>query len=406
MKSQLRRFVLILIWIGFCGFDIWPFGCSSTKDNVIVFTPVGASFGSANLVDLEFLPGQSGQSIVIQKNGVVSYLTSGFEPLAQTFTLGVLDEDEQGLLAVVADPDYASNRLIYLYYTIPTGEGNRLDRFTVNVDVTAGSFTLIDQQNVATFLKTESPNFDGHHNGGGMVFGPDGDIFVGVGDGGGDATEHAALEIPQDDTKVLGKIHRIVPNRVPGAGGVQISEIYAKGLRNPFSLAQGFVNTRSVVFIGDVGSTEFEEIDLLTEEGQNFGWPLAEGSAEDDDLGFADPIHGYKHTDNKFAKEDPEEGEFDVTEEDVENPLSVIVGTYYTGDQYGDELKGRLIYTDFFQGWVRGFKVNEKNEKSDDKHLGHQSGITSIQQGPDGFLYAVSLFGSDHILRIDIAPED
>ncbi|MND06233.1 hypothetical protein D3C83_275020 [compost metagenome] len=67
-----------------------------------------------------------------------------------------------------------------------------------------------------------------------------------------------------------------------------------------------------------------------------------------------------------------------------------------------------MIYSDFFLGWVRGFKIKENDEgveKDDDKHLGHLNGLTSLQLGPDGFLYAISLFGSDHVLRVDLAEE-
>ena len=398
MNQFTKRIGLIFIWLGLCGFSMWPFSCSHGKKNKIVFTPVGASFGSASLIDLEFLPGQGGESIVIQKNGVVSYVTSDFQPLAQTVTIGVLDEDEQGLLNVAADPDYGSNHFIYLYYTLPAGEGNQLDRLTANVDVPNGTFELLDQETIATFLKSESPGFDGHHNGGGMVFGADGDLFVGVGDGGGEASGDTTLAIAQDETKNLGKIHRIVPDRNPGEGGATIDEMYARGLRNPFTLAQAIVHTKPVVFVGDVGSTVFEEINLITAGDENFGWPLAEGDSTD--AGFTNPIYGYKHTDKKFAKEDPDDSAFDVID-----PQSVIVGTYYTGSQYKDVLKDRLIYSDFFQGWVRGFKLNDKDEEKSDEHLGHQSGLTSIQEGPDGFLYATSLFGSDHILRVDLVKK-
>jgi glucose/arabinose dehydrogenase len=163
------------------------------------------------------------------------------------------------------------------------------------------------------------------------------------------------------------------------------------------------------LFVGDVGATHVEEVDLLPEQGLNFGWPIIEGPSSLFD--FENPIQSYKHTDNKFAKEDPTESDFDVIEGDVDetsNPQSVIVGTFYEGGQYDGKLDGRLIYSDFFQGWVRGFKVKANDDGfkiDDDKHLGHLNGLTSLQQGPDGLLYAISLFGSDHILRVDLAEE-
>lgn len=400
----MKRILLLLLWLGLCGFSFWPFGCSKTKD-IVAFTPVGASFGTADLIDLEFLPGQSGESIVIAKNGTVYYVTRDFAPLTPTATVGVLDEDEQGLLNVAADPNYATNHFIYLYGTEPTGDGNRLERYTVSVDVAADAFELTDPQEVEIFSKTVSPSFDGHHNGGALLFGDDGALYLGVGDGGGDAGEDPILALAQDGTNPLGKIHRILPNRNPGEGGTLVSEIYGRGFRNPFTAAFG----PQGLFVGDVGATSVEEIDLLPEQGLNFGWPITEGPSSLFD--FENPIQSYRHTDNKFAKEDPTESDFDVIEGDADetsNPQSVMVGTFYQGGKYDEKLDDRLIYADFFQGWVRGFKVKEDDgvfKIDDDKHLGHLNGLTSLQVGPDGFLYAISLFGSDHILRLDLVEE-
>ncbi|HSA59381.1 MAG TPA: PQQ-dependent sugar dehydrogenase [bacterium] len=393
----------LCLWVALCGFALNPFGCSSSKKDVVVFTPVGASFGTANLIDLEFLPGTDGEAVVIAKDGTVFYMTKDFAPLAQTVTVGVLDEDEQGLLNVVADPGYADNHFIYLYGTLPTGDGNHLGRYTVAVDISAGTFDLTDPQAVEIFSKTASPDFDGHHNGGGLVFGSDGALYLGVGDGGGAGGPDTILALAQDGTNPLGKIHRILPNRNPGEGGALVSEIHGRGFRNPFTLAVGPAG----LFVGDVGSTRVEEVDLLPEPGLNFGWPITEGPSSL--FTYVNPVHSYEHTDNKFAKEDPTESDFDVIEGDADetsNPQSVIVGAFYEGGQYDGKLDGRLIYSDFFQGWVRGFKLKEGDEGltiDDDKHLGHLNGLTSLQKGPDGFLYAISLFGSDHVLRVDLA---
>jgi glucose/arabinose dehydrogenase len=403
----MSKFVpIFLLWLVVCGFALNPFGCSSSKDDVVVFTPVGSSFGTSDLIDLEFLPGQGGEAIVIAKDGTVFYATRDLTPLAQTVTVGVLNEDEQGLLNVAADPAYADNHFIYLYGTLPAGGGNQLNRYTVTADAAAGTFALDDQQTVETFSKAASPDFDGHHNGGGMVFGPDGALYVGVGDGGGSGGEDTILALAQDGTNPLGKIHRILPNRNPGEGGALVSEIHGRGFRNPFTLVSGPAG----LFVGDVGSTRVEEVDLVPEPGLNFGWPLTEGPSSL--FNFVNPIHSYGHTDNQFAKEDPTEIDFDVIEGDADEaeigPQSVIVGAFYEGGQYGGELDGRLIYSDFFLGWVRGFKLKENEEGleiDDDRHLGHLNGLTSLQRGPDGFLYAISLFGSDHILRVELAAE-
>lgn len=409
----MKKISLLLLWLFFTGISFFPWACSHTKDNIIVFTPVGSSFGTADLIDLEFLPGQGGESVVLGKEGKVYYVKSDFTPLAQTVEVGVESEDEQGLLNVAADPDYESNRFIYLYYTLPTGEGNQVDRFTVTVDTNSGAFDLLDRQTIITFLKGESPNFDGHHNGGAMVFDADGNLYIGVGDGGGTGGPDTTVALGQSTSVHLAKVHRIVPHRTSGEGGFSlpatgngcptclIPEIYVFGLRNPFSLVLGPAG----LFIGDVGSTLFEEVNLAEHGGENFGWPLAEGNSEVPT--FTDPIQSYAHTDTKFAKEDPGDNTSDVVDEESSGgfgPQSVMVETFYTGSQYDGKLTDRLLYTDFFQGWVRGFKLDSSHHVKDDKHLGHQAGLTGLHEGPDGFLYGVALFGSDHILRVDLAP--
>src|SRR3990167_145788 len=125
----------------------------------IKFTEVGDEFPAPMLVDLEFLPGTNGELIAISLDGNIYYLTSDFKILSQSQNLVVGLEFEQGLLNVVADPDYALNHYIYLFYTTvgnqPVDQENRVDRFTVNVDVGAGTFNLTDQQNIIRLPKSE-----------------------------------------------------------------------------------------------------------------------------------------------------------------------------------------------------------------------------------------------------------
>ncbi len=402
-STPFHKICFVFLWLFLTGFSFLPWSCSSTKENVIVLTPVGSSFNTADLIDLEFLPGQGGESIVIGKGGKIYYVKNDFSPLARTVTLGVASEDEQGLLNVAADPNYAANHMIYLYYTLPAGNGNQVDRFTVAADTGAGTFDLTDQETIATFLKGESPNFDGRHNGGGMAFDSDGNLVVGVGDGGGTAGADTTRALAQSTAVHLGKILRIVPHTTPGAGGFSIPstgngcttcllpEIYALGFCNPSTMTlspQG-------VFVGNTGSTDFEEVDLLETGGENFGWPIVDGPSNDPN--FTNPTQSYAHADTKFAKDDPDGGASGATGSEA-----VMVQTYYTGSQYDGKLSDRLIYSDFFQGWIRGFQLDSNNGMKDDKHLGHQPGLTGLHEGPDGFLYGISLFGSDHILRVDL----
>lgn len=366
----------------------------------LVFTEVGVSFGTSDLIDLEFLPDQEGELIVIGKDGTVYYVKSDFTPLSLTATISVLDSGEQGLLNVVADPDYVSNLFIYLYYTTSDGSQNQVDRFTVTVNADMGTFSLSDQQTIIAFPKSDSSSSGTNHNGGSLVFDEDGNLMIGVGDGGGNASEDIDEGISQNVMTRLGKVLRIVPSQTDGSGGFSIPtggnnnisgalpEIYALGLRNPFTMAYG----NSSLFIGDVGLDTYEEIDVATTGGLNFGWPETEGPTTDSD--FVTPLHGYAKNDDSFNNED--------SDAVATGARSIMVLNFYNGDQYNGMLNRRLIYSEFYVGWVRGLRLDLNNNIVSDEHLIHLAGMTSLQEGPDGFLYAVSLFGSDQILRLDV----
>ncbi|MFO1520150.1 MAG: PQQ-dependent sugar dehydrogenase [bacterium] len=236
----------------------------------LAFTPVGDSFGTTALIDLDFLPGQNGDALVIAKDGTLFYMKNDFTHLAQTASIAsqVENRDEQGFLNVEADPQYASNCYIYLYYTVLGGGLNRVARASVQVDLNTGSFSLSDLQTIIEFPKTgpdNSPSPGTNHNGGSLVFENDENLFIGVGDGGGNSSSDTIENIGQRGNTRLGKIHRIVPNRMAGAGGFFIPvggnnggtgvlpEIYSLGVRNPFTLT----TASGVLFIGDVGEGNF-----------------------------------------------------------------------------------------------------------------------------------------------------
>lgn len=374
------------------------------------------------LIDLEFLPQAGGELIVIAKNGTVYYLTREFVPLAQTAFLEVEDEGEQGLLNVVADPDYASNRLVYFFYTSPVVDGqprptaNKVDRMTVVADVGAGIFSLEDRQTIIEFPKSVVPAPKIIHNGGGLTFDEDGNLLISVGEAGEESES-------QNGGSRLGKVLRIVPVRDAGQGGFTVPaggnhgvtgllpEIYALGFRNPFSL----LVDGDRAFVGDVGNSSFEEINLLLTGAENFGWPRFEGCPGEE--GLQDPIWGYAHDEKAFIDDDPE------AHADLDNDpqallasgtkshlgvhhgdpnRSIMLGIFYRGERYGEWLTNTLIYSDFYIGFVRGVRVDPQNQVTEDRHLGHLTGMTSLKMGPDGLLYAVSLFGSESVLRADL----
>lgn len=379
------------------------------------FNVVGSALPSNDLIDLEFLPSQNGELIVIGQGGGVYYLRNNFTPLSQSESLSVEYSGEQGLLNVAADPDYASNHYVYFYYTVAGGGINRVSRATVAVDVNAGTFSLSDFQTIIDFDKSDSSSPGDNHNGGGLIFENSDNLLIAVGDGGGSASSDTGEAISQNGLTRLGKILRVVPGRQVGVGGYSIpsggnnsgtnlDEIYALGLRNPFTMTYA----SSLLFIGDVGGNLYEEINLATEAAMNFAWPLEEGF--ESGSSFDNPLHGYAHTDDSFTNEDTQAHSSESTSmirqyhngvDHGDSSKSVMVLHYYTGNEYHDFLSNRLIYADFYLGWVRALQLNDSHQVVDDDHIGHLTGLTSLQQGPDGLLYGVSLYGSDQVLRLD-----
>jgi glucose/arabinose dehydrogenase len=378
-------------------------GCGSSTDGggiptgsgaLIQFTSVGDAV-STDLIDLEFLPGTNGEAVVIGKGGTVYYMRKDFTFMADRPAIDVSDDGEQGLLNVAADPDYANNHFIYLFHTIKdtdsTGPGNQVRRYTVTVDVAGDSFSIAPGPVIVAADKTAFGGTGSNHNGGSLVFDDTGRLYVGFGDGGGGLTGlNNDPDVSQDPGTNLGKVLRItgVSTDSPSVA------IFAWGLRNPFTMAFG----DGGLFIGDVGSNAYEEIDFapVSASDVNFGWNRTEGPTTAS--GVMAPIHGYAHGDNAFIDEDPEArgGGGD----------SIMAGAFYTGSQYGGALTHRFLYSEFFAGWVRSFGLGAPpitaDSVTDDKQTGHNTGMTSLQQGPDGFLYGVSLFNSDRILRVDL----
>lgn len=241
------------------------------------------------------------------------------------------DNFERGLLGVAVDPNFASNRFIYLYYTFnkfnacpegsqsdPKNPVNRVSRFvfntTTNTADAATELVLVDN--------IPSPN--GNHNAGDLKFGKDGFLYISIGDGGCSTNINTLCGNtgnPAHATNVLlGKILRItgdggIPAGNPFLGadsarcnvagstdaGKKCQEIFAMGLRNPFRIAFDPNDAGTRFFINDVGQNTWEEVDL-GQAGADYGWntregPCANGSTTNCGTvaGLTNPIYSYKH---------------------------------------------------------------------------------------------------------------
>lgn len=363
--------------------------------------------------DLEFFPDGSGQSLLVLNTGLIAWLDADFSLLGsvQVASANSLAEfresggffDNEGLLGLAFDPDFAANGYIYVHLNPKPKQGVEVWRLRWNPADLAGIWA--GRELVFRADKPQVATSEAHlhnHNGGNPSFGPDGRLYVLIGDGGIGGFDYGRNQA-QDPDSVWGKALRLDP------AGERPPQILARGLRNPFTHA--WFGDRLLIgdVAGDLGH-QWEEIDLLeTAAGAlpNYGWPILGGPCADSGLAldcraFTDPIHGYRKDDSSFMADDPQGS---PTPPGTVNRSSIILGPVYQGGGYQGRLQDTLIYGDLLQGWVRGLRLDARGRVLDDRHLlHHHEYIIGFAQGPDQGLYLLAGFGeSASIYRIEDA---
>ncbi|MFI5047766.1 MAG: PQQ-dependent sugar dehydrogenase [Acidimicrobiia bacterium] len=291
---------------------------------------------------------------------------------------------EQGLLGLAFSPDGAK---LYVDYTTVRSD-TRVDEFTMRGDVA-------DPATRRTVLAVDQPQVN--HNGGQLAFGPDGDLYIGLGDGGSQGDQgpgHAPGGNGQSLATLLGKILRIDPtpsgdaeytvppdNPFVGVDGAR-PEIWAYGLRNPWRFS--FDTGTGDLWIGDVGQDAIEEVDFAAAtagrnagKGLNFGWNRLEGDepfrgrAPDDAVG---PVIQHTHADGW---------------------LSVIGGYVYHGPVKA--LRGTYVYSDYYKAQLVGLQRDGGAFVPVDLGIeSHQ--VSAFGQGRDGSLFVLSQ--TDGLLKL------
>src|SRR3954454_2122148 len=247
-------------------------------------------------VGLVALPGAHGRALVVEQTGLVSLLDLGsgtkteFLDLRDRVVPLMPDYDERGLLGLAFHPDFATNGRMFAYYGAASPAASPAVQDHVNVlsefHVDPAHPGTADAASEQVILQFGQPQFN--HSGGGLGFGPDGLLYLGTGDGGGqgDASEgHSPQGNAQDLQKLNGKILRIdvdgtKPYAIPAdnpfaGGGAGRPEIYAWGFRNPWRLTWEPGGARRLL-VSDVGYGRYEELDDVV-KGANYGWRIREG---------------------------------------------------------------------------------------------------------------------------------
>jgi len=272
--------------------------------------------------------------------------------------------DERGLLGIALHPNFAQNKKLYLYYSAPSDvKGSDHQSIISEFKLINNSFQ-VDAASERVLMSVQQP--ESNHNGGELKFGPDGFLYIGLGDGGGAGDKHGTIGNGQDLTTFLGKILRIdvntdaayaIPQDNPFVSVKDAKpEIWAYGLRNPWRFS--FDKNSAKLFVADVGQNKFEEVNIV-EKGGNYGWKIMEAShcydpeANCKTEGLKLPIHEYEHKDG----------------------ISITGGYVYNGNAL-PMLKGKYIFAD----WTGPMFFLEQNEKS------WQKGNIELLDKPSGDL--------------------
>jgi glucose/arabinose dehydrogenase len=323
----------------------------------------------------------SGRLFVVERGGRIRIVNPDGSVSAQPFldiSSRVLTSGlEQGLLGLVFHPSYATTGRFFVNYTRQPDGANMIAEFLVS-----SSPDVADPASERALIGIADPA--PNHNGGGLAFGPDGYLYIALGDGGGQNDQFGNA---QNVNSLLGKILRIdvnappaadrpyaIPPGNPFAAGGGAPEIWAIGMRNPWRIS--FDREWGDLYIADVGGGSWEEIDRQPADapgGLNYGWPIMEGrhclSTSCTTAGYVEPIAEYGH----------------------DLGCSVIGGHVYRG-QDQPELNGIYVLGDWCSGLVFTLQVDEGTVTP---KVVLESGlqISSIGEDEDGEMYLVDLAG-------------
>jgi glucose/arabinose dehydrogenase len=378
----------IILSIPFQGYGIrhqGPGHLLTVPSPTIRLVEVASGFNLPNDIANSGVPGDE-RLFIVEKPGKIKIIegsgnvlpTAFLDITAQVQSNGI----EQGLLGLTFHPDYQNNGYLFVTYTY-TGDNDedpgdiRISRFRVSL----GDPNMADPNSEMVVMMIPHHTYP-NNNGGDLAFGPDGYLYIALGDGGG---EDDPEQIAQDLSQLKGKLLRIdvdgsfpytIPLDNPYVGDpTALDEIWASGLRNPWRFS--FDRDTNDIYIGDVGDESYEEIDYqpaASSGGENYGWSCFEGNhpfitsgcgpASDYDF----PIHEYDHSTGR----------------------AVVGGFVYRGNQF-PEMRGHYLFADFVYGliWSMFYDGSSWQIKSQGTYTG--SAFSSFGEDVSGELYLADL---------------
>jgi uncharacterized repeat protein (TIGR03806 family) len=368
----------------------------SADDSISVTRYTNLSFSSP--VAMLQAPADNSRWFVVEKAGVVRTFPVS-NPVASSVFIDiaarVTTDSEQGLLGMAFHPDFPQDPRVFLSYSnTSAGRVSRISSFR-----TLDNGATLDPGSERILLTVEQPAQEGNHKGGNIAFGPDGLLYIGLGDGGGGGDNHGAIGNGQRLTTMLGKILRIdvgadpngtsytIPatnpffngtDHCPAAGrsSGNCPEIFAWGFRNPWRWSFDRVN--GDLWVADVGQGNWEEVDQVTIN-NNYGWRCREGAHDFNTSGCSgsgmiDPVAEYDHTVG----------------------VSITGGYVYRGTQ-STNLVGRFLFGDFGSGRIWAWIPESAAQPREPTQLLDTGlSISSFGQANDGELYVVNYGGTLH----------
>jgi glucose/arabinose dehydrogenase len=334
------------------------------------FTNTAPITGLTEPTNLVFAP--DGRMLILGRRGTIWVAQPGATqvdaiPFLQLTTGQVSFDNERGLLGIALDPSFSTNGFYYIYYTEASTSKNRISRFTASGNTTnLNTETLIWRMPDASNI---------YHQGGSMTFGPDGKLYVSVGD-------HLDSQKAQDLTSDKGKILRMnsdgtfpTDNPFYDGAGPNRDEVWAYGFRNPFRFS--FDATTGKIYEGDVGENSWEEVNIVA-KGSNYGWPTCEGVCSVS--GMTNPTYTYDHTGGE---------------------ASITGGFVYRGTQFPTAYRGAYFFGDYTHNYIRYLTLDANGNSTGVNFFdpttssfgteANQGDPVAMAMGPDGSIYYVDI---------------